>query len=363
MDNLDNELSFEDRETQIILNDVIIDEDEELTNHLSFNSPITDEFEQNENELSEDFSSLEEQDSNLTFDSTVLEDENIDLNQNEISLEEEAITLDQEVQSELHFEEETDTMDEPLLEDDETKMTLEEMIQETLQREGLIAPGEKFSLDDVEPVDIDYDLLLQQQNSFNFGGDNQSESDLLDDDDDDDEEVKASNLLFADEEKSANNKLSDSLLDFDSNDFELSFDGEKSLEDTEDADNASYSLLMNDKNEEDDINDDYASSFGSFFDDIGVEKNSEQELIDKVLKDIQAADSGAGYDELGMEFSKKDSVFEKKQTKYLTGKRVTKDIRNEHGEIIAKAGDVIDEKIIKNAKRQGKLIELIMNSN
>ncbi|NLM48486.1 MAG: hypothetical protein GX198_06695, partial [Epulopiscium sp.] len=184
MDNLDNELSFEDRETQIILNDVIIDEDEELTNHLSFNSPITDEFEQNENELSEDFSSLEEQDSNLTFDSTVLEDENIDLNQNEISLEEEAITLDQEVQSELHFEEETDTMDEPLLEDDETKMTLEEMIQETLQREGLIAPGEKFSLDDVEPVDIDYDLLLQQQNSFNFGGDNQSESDLLDDDDD-----------------------------------------------------------------------------------------------------------------------------------------------------------------------------------
>lgn len=41
---------------------------------------------------------------------------------------------------------------------------------------------------------------------------------------------------------------------------------------------------MNDENEEDDINDDYASSFGSFFDDIGAEKNSEQELIDKVLK-------------------------------------------------------------------------------
>jgi hypothetical protein len=47
----------------------------------------------------------------------------------------------------------------------------------------------------------------------------------------------------------------------------------------------------------------------------------------------------------------------------LSGKRVSKDIRNEHGEIIARSGQVIDEKIIKIAKKQGKLIELIMNSN
>ena len=37
-------------------------------------------------------------------------------------------------------------------------------------------------------------------------------------------------------------------------------------------------------------------------------KNSEQDLIDKVLKDIQAADGGSDYDDMGMEFSKKNNI-------------------------------------------------------
>ncbi|NLJ87397.1 MAG: hypothetical protein GX327_01225, partial [Epulopiscium sp.] len=174
------------------------------------------------------------------------------------------------------------------------------------------------------------------------------------------------NLLFSDEDKSSeDDNYDDESLDFENKDFEFNYDGEeKALEDEIED---SYGFSAKDESEEAETNEyeskEYGSSFGSFFDDIGVEKNSEQDLIDKVLKDIQAADGGSDYDDMGMEFSKKNNIFERKQTKYLSGKRVSKDIRNEHGEIIARSGQVIDEKIIKIAKKQGKLIELIMNSN
>lgn len=54
-------------------------------------------------------------------------------------------------------------------------------------------------------------------------------------------------------------------------------------------------------------------------------------------------------------------LFEERQRQHLLGKRVTKTIYDSSGQAIALEGDIITEQIIDNAKRSGKLIELVMN--
>lgn len=54
-------------------------------------------------------------------------------------------------------------------------------------------------------------------------------------------------------------------------------------------------------------------------------------------------------------------LFEYKQKQYLLGKRVTKTIYSNSGSILAEAGEIITESIIDAIKREGKLIELVMN--
>lgn len=54
-------------------------------------------------------------------------------------------------------------------------------------------------------------------------------------------------------------------------------------------------------------------------------------------------------------------LFEYRQKQYLLGKKVTKTIYSHSGDIIAEAGDIITESMIDTAKREGKLIELVMN--
>jgi uncharacterized protein YrrD len=54
-------------------------------------------------------------------------------------------------------------------------------------------------------------------------------------------------------------------------------------------------------------------------------------------------------------------LFEYRQKQYLLGKKVSKNIYDASGSIIASAGEVITDYVIDAVKREGKLIELVMN--
>jgi hypothetical protein len=56
------------------------------------------------------------------------------------------------------------------------------------------------------------------------------------------------------------------------------------------------------------------------------------------------------------------SLFEQRQKQYLNGRRATKTIADNSGNIIISEGMVINHEIIDVAKTAGKLIELVMNN-
>jgi uncharacterized protein YrrD len=53
--------------------------------------------------------------------------------------------------------------------------------------------------------------------------------------------------------------------------------------------------------------------------------------------------------------------FEQKQKQFLLGKKVTKRILNEAGEVLVDEGDIITHRVIDRVKAGGKLVELTMN--
>lgn len=63
-----------------------------------------------------------------------------------------------------------------------------------------------------------------------------------------------------------------------------------------------------------------------------------------------------------VESSSAASLFEQKQRQYLSGRRATKTIADNSGNLIISEGEVISDEIIDNAKQKGKLIELVMNN-
>ncbi len=68
-------------------------------------------------------------------------------------------------------------------------------------------------------------------------------------------------------------------------------------------------------------------------------------------------------DEVPQEVSKPagSSLFEQKQRRFLFGKRVTKRIVSEDGELLAAEGDIVTDELIDKVKAGGKLVELTMN--
>lgn len=54
-------------------------------------------------------------------------------------------------------------------------------------------------------------------------------------------------------------------------------------------------------------------------------------------------------------------LFEHRQRQYLVGKRVTKTIYDDLGEVLVHAGDTITEYVIQLVKENGKLVDLVMN--
>jgi uncharacterized protein YrrD len=56
------------------------------------------------------------------------------------------------------------------------------------------------------------------------------------------------------------------------------------------------------------------------------------------------------------------NLFEQRQKQYLNGRKATKTITDNSGNVIVNDGNVISEEIIEAAKQCGKLIELVMNN-
>ncbi len=77
-------------------------------------------------------------------------------------------------------------------------------------------------------------------------------------------------------------------------------------------------------------------------------------LPQRVYKPVENADNGQ-YKYKG------SSLFEQKQRRFLLGKRVTKRIVSEEGELLASEGDIVTDELIDKVKAGGKLVELTMN--
>lgn len=98
--------------------------------------------------------------------------------------------------------------------------------------------------------------------------------------------------------------------------------------------------------------------------------------VDAALSDIQEAPVDGGVfpvsDIIDKPAEKQDShnfgtssaasLFEQKQRQYLNGRRVTKTITDDSGNVIIHEGAVITDNVIDEAKVKGKLIELVMNN-
>jgi len=55
-------------------------------------------------------------------------------------------------------------------------------------------------------------------------------------------------------------------------------------------------------------------------------------------------------------------LFEERQRQYLRGRKSTKNIFDNHGAVLIKAGEIITDQVIERAKSAGKLVELVMNN-
>ena len=75
-------------------------------------------------------------------------------------------------------------------------------------------------------------------------------------------------------------------------------------------------------------------------------------------------DQGPPPEEVAADDTSKESlseIFERRQIKYMLGKKVSRDIEDDAGDIIIGAGNPITEDVIEKAKKAGKFLELSMN--
>ncbi len=72
--------------------------------------------------------------------------------------------------------------------------------------------------------------------------------------------------------------------------------------------------------------------------------------------------TGDGEDAEKGESGSAADLFEQRQRQYLVGRRATRTIVDNDGETIVKEGMIINNEIIDDAKKSGKLVELVMNN-
>lgn len=104
----------------------------------------------------------------------------------------------------------------------------------------------------------------------------------------------------------------------------------------------------------------------------GIDAESDVDIEELLDLDAAAESAGkveepAGISDIdrGMEAEEgKESlseIFERRQIKYMLGKRVSKDVYSEDGRLVISQGDTITDDVIKAAKASGKFLELSMN--
>ncbi|MFA6448765.1 MAG: PRC-barrel domain-containing protein [bacterium] len=104
---------------------------------------------------------------------------------------------------------------------------------------------------------------------------------------------------------------------------------------------------------------------------VGIDAESDvdiEELLDldaaaetsgKVEEPISSIDTEEAGSEEGRESL--SEIFERRQIKYMLGKKVSKDVASEDGRLIISQGETISDDVIKKAKASGKFLELSMN--
>jgi len=100
-----------------------------------------------------------------------------------------------------------------------------------------------------------------------------------------------------------------------------------------------------------------------------IDENADQEPEEE-LKDITQPEENeptSNNTEVEQQIQQDDSekpvkVFEEHQRKYLLGRYTSKDILDEHNNVIAKEGEEITEELVKKVSEAGKYVELTMNS-
>jgi sporulation protein YlmC with PRC-barrel domain len=105
----------------------------------------------------------------------------------------------------------------------------------------------------------------------------------------------------------------------------------------------------------------------------GIDAESDVDIEELLDLDTEAETSGnvqesagtADFDDRGLAAENgKESlseIFERRQIKYMLGKRVSKDVYSEDGRLIISQAETITDTVIKLAKASGKFLELSMN--
>jgi uncharacterized protein YrrD len=78
--------------------------------------------------------------------------------------------------------------------------------------------------------------------------------------------------------------------------------------------------------------------------------------IDDVVIEADAADAAADASKESL-----SEIFERRQIKYMLGKKVSRDIEADDGSTIVNQGEIITDDVIAKAKQSGKFLELSMN--
>lgn len=100
-------------------------------------------------------------------------------------------------------------------------------------------------------------------------------------------------------------------------------------------------------------------------DDIDIEELLDLDIqLDELSDDAPAEKAPAKAAEKSADGDSRESlteIFERRQIKYMLGKKVSQDIETDGGDVILSQGETITEDVISRAKAAGKFLELSMN--
>ena len=265
----------------------------------------------------------------------------------------EEIEEEEEIE-EIEEEEEIEEIEEVVAETEPEELAAEEveiLVDEEETDEGLIEEVDETGLEEetVEESELVATELAEEVTTIDIDDDDISSSlDIMSDTYDEEETEKLSEKEFfyidMDEDMMDEEQMDDPInLDEDILDFE---DEESKIE-----------FGFHSESEDVDVDLGLEELPNEVFYSIGKEEEEEDGFMSRIMKKMQ--DAGSPVD---LERNKKlDGIFEQKQIEFLTGKTITKDIITDTGKVIAKTGDLINVDTIEKAKKNGKLIDVIMN--